>query len=69
MEKGKRDREHRDTGHQRSEPEEWKHARQPEGRAEENSGMAKALESCRHTTIRGDYCSSGSACLDLCLPR
>jgi len=31
MEKGKRDREHRDTGRQRSEPEEGKHARQPEG--------------------------------------
>ena len=29
-EKGERDREHRDTGRQRSEPEEGKHARQPE---------------------------------------
>jgi hypothetical protein len=35
MEKGETDREHRDTGRQRSEPEEGKHARQPEGRAGE----------------------------------
>jgi hypothetical protein len=32
MEKGKRDREHGQTGRQRDEPEEGKHARQPEGR-------------------------------------
>jgi hypothetical protein len=31
LEKGKRDREHRDTGRQRSEPEEGRHAGQPEG--------------------------------------
>jgi hypothetical protein len=31
MEKGKRDRGHRDTGRQRSEPKEGRHARQPEG--------------------------------------
>ena len=33
LEKGERDREHKDTGRQRSGPEEGKHARQPERRA------------------------------------
>jgi hypothetical protein len=31
MKRGKRDREHRDTGRQRSEPEDGKHAREREG--------------------------------------
>jgi hypothetical protein len=39
MEKGKRDREHRDTGRQHSEPEEGKHARQPEGRTGRTGGL------------------------------
>ena len=33
MERGKGTGEHRDTGRQRSEPEEGEHAQQPEGRA------------------------------------
>ena len=33
MEKGGQGHEHRDTGRQRSEPEEGKHAQRPEGRA------------------------------------
>ncbi len=40
MERGKRDRKHRDTGRQRSKPEEGKHARQPEGPTERKGGPA-----------------------------
>ena len=42
MEKGKRDRGHRDTGRQRDEPEGEKHARQPQARAKRIGGAATA---------------------------
>ena len=40
MKRGKGTGKHRDTGRQRSEPEEGKHARQPEGPTERKGGPA-----------------------------
>jgi hypothetical protein len=70
MERGKRDREHRDTGRQRSRPEDGKHARQPEGRTGAKQGSTPAIRidaqhSRNNAALRQGYKDVPTSCLCL----